>query len=342
MNNTKIGIRDVARRVGVSVATVSRVLNEKPDVSPDTRARILAVLEEVGFQLNRTAVSLSTGRTGLIALVLGELTAFSETVEIGRAVATYAAERNCGTVLWLSGLDEAREARYADLLAHGSVDGGILAAVHEEAPILERLGNRRLPVVLVEPKEPSPGLPTVRTDHSKAGELAVEHLAGLGHTRIGIITLSQEWTMGARHLEGYRNGVDRAALTWDPALVTTHLWWDEMGYDAGHRWADHLLSLDQPPTGIICCADNVAVGVMDAARKRGLDVPGDLSVIGFDDIPGVATMPPGLTTIRERASKLGHTAADLLFRLLEGVDAIPDESLISTELEVRGSTAPPA
>jgi LacI family transcriptional regulator len=338
VDNVKVGIREVARQAGVSVATVSRVLNDKPDVSPDTRARILRVLEEVGFQLNRTAVSLSTGRTGLIALVLGEFTAFSETVEIGRAVATHATERNYGTVLWLSGLDEAREARYADLLAHGSVDGAILAAVHEELPMLERLGGNRLPVVLIEPKEQDSGLPTVRTDHRRAGELAVEHLASLGHERIGIITLSEEWTMGARHLEGYRSGIERSNLTWDPALVATHLWWDEMGYDAGHRWGDHLLSLPDAPTAIVCCADNVAVGVMDVARGRGLEIPEDLSVTGFDDIPGLASMPPGLTTIRKRASALGQTAAELLFRVVEGDEGVSTEVSIPTELEVRGST----
>ena len=324
------------------MATVSRVLNDKPDVSPETRDRVRGVLESAGYRLNRAAVSLSTGRTSLIALILGELTAFSETVEIERAIVRSAAEMDYGAVLWLSDLDRAREARYADLLGRGSVDGAIFAAIREEEPLLERLGEHTLPLVLVEPKDLKPGLVTVRTDHRHAAELAVEHLLGLGHRRIGIVTLREEWAMGVQQLEGYRAALMDAGVGGDESLVVRHLWWEEMGYDAGHRSGLELLGLPEPPTAIVSCGDNVALGVMDAARSLGKLIPGDLSVVGYDDIPMAASMRPGLTTLRQRASRLGETAAETLFRLIDGDTDVPDEIVIPTELEVRGSTGAPS
>ncbi|HEX9823061.1 MAG TPA: LacI family DNA-binding transcriptional regulator [Actinomycetota bacterium] len=341
MSARRPSIHDIARQAEVSVATVSRVLNDKPDVSPETRDRVRTVLESAGYQLNRAAVSLSTGRTSLIALVLGELTAFSETVEIERAIVRRAAEVDYGAVLWLSDLDTKREARYADLLTLGSVDGAIVAAIREEGPLLERLGDKTLPLVLVEPKDVTPGLTSVRTDHRRAAELAMEHLLELGHRRIGLVTLREGWAMGVQQLDGYRSALRAAGVSLDESLVVRHLWWEEMGYEAGHRSGLELLGLAEPPTAIVTCGDNVALGVMDAARSLGKRVPADLSLVGYDDIPMAASMRPGLTTLRRRAARLGEMAAETLFRLIDGDEGVQDEILIPTELEVRGSTGPP-
>ena len=330
-------IRDIADLAGVSIATVSRVLNDRPDVAPETRENVLQVVREHGFSTNRGAHGLSSGRTGMIGLTLPLVAdAYFSPMLSGAAEALY--ERDMRIVLAPTLHEHDREVSLIERLMRGTTDGAILMLPEESASELRILQNQGFPFVIVDPREAPPeGIACVAAMHSAGAKLATEHLLELGHRRIGAIAGQSGWYATEERLLGFRAALAGAGILLDPELVAYSDWRTPSGIDA----AEQLLSLEDPPTAIFGFNDNVAIGALHAARKRGLSVPGDLSVIGFDDTAPAVIVLPQLTSVRQPLAEMGRMGASLLVRLIEGqrVDALRVE--LSTKLVVRESTAPP-
>ena len=330
-------IRDIADLAGVSIATVSRVLNDRPDVAPGTRENVLQVVREHGFSTNRGARGLSSGRTGMVGLTLPRVAdAYFGPMLSGAAEALY--ERDMRIVLAPTLHDHDREVSLLERLMRGTTDGAILMLPEESAEELRMLQRQGFPCVVVDPREAPPeGIACVAAMHATGAKEATEHLLGLGHRRIGAIAGAPGWYATEERLLGFRAALAGAGILLDPELVVYSDWLIPTGMAA----ADKLLSLPDPPTAIFGFNDNVAIGALHAAHKRGLSVPDDLSVVGFDDTEPALIVTPQLTSIRQPLAEMGRMGVSLLVRLIEGqrVDALRLE--LATKLVIRDSTAPP-
>ncbi|HSP71025.1 MAG TPA: LacI family DNA-binding transcriptional regulator [Gaiellaceae bacterium] len=336
MAQSRPTIREVASAAGVSIATVSRVLNGRPDVAPQTREAVLRAVRDRGFATNRSARALSGGRTGLVGFTLPIVhAAYFSSILSGAAEALY--EQDMRLVLCPTLHEHEREVTLLDRLMHGTTDGAVLTLPEESNEELKALQRLGYPFVVVDPRVPlDEGIPAVSAAHGSGGRAATEHLLSLGHRRIAAITGPAGWMASTERLNGYRAALAAAGVMPDPVLVVE----SSFEIDGGERAAAELLALPDPPTAIFGFNDNIAIGAMRAARARGLRVPDDLSVVGFDDSEHAAIAVPALTTIRQPLAELGRMAVSLLLRLLEHqrVESLSVE--LATRLVVRESTAP--
>jgi LacI family transcriptional regulator len=330
-------IRDVAAAAGVSIATVSRVLNDHPDVAPATRETVLRAVHELGFTSNRGARALSGGRTSLIGVMVPLIEAeyFSR---ILAATADALLEHDLQVVL--APTMHLREQATTSLarLTDGTTDGAVLILPEESRDELAALARSGYPFVVIDPIEPlEEGVPAISAANTFGGRAATEHLLALGHRRIGVITGIPDWLSSVERLDGYRSALAAAGVPPDPALVVESDW----TVKGGELAAGALLDRQEPPTAIFAVNDNMAVGVLRAARARRLRVPGDLAVVGFDDSEQAADVTPALTTIRQPLAEMGRMAVSQLVRLLENrfVEGMRIE--LQTRLIVRESTASP-
>jgi LacI family transcriptional regulator len=330
-------IRDIADLAGVSIATVSRVLNDRPDVARETRESVLQVVRAHGFSTNRGARGLSSGRTGMIGLTLPLVAdAYFGPILSGAAEALH--ERDMRIVLAPTLHEHDREVSLLERLMRGTTDGAILMLPEESADELLMLQRQGFPFVVVDPREAPPeGIACVSAMHASGATQATHHLLELGHRRIGAIAGSPGWYATEERLIGFRAALAGAGMLLDPDLVAYSDWRMPSGMEA----AEKLLSLPNPPTAIFGFNDNVAIGVLHVARRLGLTVPDDLSVVGFDDTELATTVTPQLTSVRQPLAELGRTGVSLLLRVLERqrVDALRME--LSTTLVIRETTAPP-
>ncbi|WP_425825164.1 LacI family DNA-binding transcriptional regulator [Streptomyces fractus] len=326
-------LAQVAKKVGVSEATVSRVLNNKPGVSEATRQSVLTALDVLGYE---RPTQLRGERARLVGLVLPELQnpifpAFAEV--IGGALA----QQGLTPVLCTQTKGGVSEADYVELLLQQQVSGvvfagGLFAQGDAEHGHYQRLAERQVPVVLVNAAIERLGFPCVACDDAVAVQQAWRHLSSLGHERIGLVLgpddhmPSQRKLTAARALEGRLPGaaVERAMFS----------------LEGGHAAATRLIS--RGITGIICASDPLALGAVRAARRAGLSVPGDVSVVGYDDSAFMNCTEPPLTTVRQPIESMGRAAVELLVAQIQGRSVPPGELLFEPELVVRGSTAPPA
>ena len=329
-------IRGVATAAGVSIATVSRVLNGRPDVAPETREIVLRAVREQGFTTNRNARALSGGRTGLIGVTLPLVeAAYFGVILSGASEALY--EQDMRIVLCPTLHQHDREVNLLDRLMRGTTDGAVLMLPEESSAELKAL-QRDFPFVVVDPRIAlDEGIPVVSAAHAAGARAATEHLLALGHRRIGVITGPRDWIACTERMNGYHGALAAAGVLPDPALVAVS---DFRNGPVTAAAAAALFDLPDPPTAIFAFNDNVAVGVMLAARARGLRVPEDLSVVGFDDSEQAEIVLPALTTVRQPLAEMGRMAVSLLLRLLENqrVDALRIQ--LATKLVVRESTAP--
>lgn len=324
---------DVARLAAVSTATVSRALATPGRVSPETRARVAAAIAEVGYVPNPAARTLRSQKSRMVLVVLPDLANifFSQ---ILRGIEETLFEAGYGMIIGnLDGPPE-KEARFAALAATGQVDGVLLLNGH----LFERAGGAKIrrgtPLVALCEAIPA-DIPQVEVDNRPAATLMTRHLAGLGHRRIAYVTGPHGNVLEHERFAGYREGLAAARLPFDPALVHP----GDYTLDAGARIGAALAERPNP-TAVFSSNDAMAIGLMRALIERGVRVPGDISVAGFDDIEYAAVADPTLTTIRQPRRDLGRTGAAILLDLLAGRRA-PARVRLDTELVVRGSTAPP-
>jgi LacI family transcriptional regulator len=336
-DQSRATIREIARAAGVSIATVSRVINGRPDVSPQTREVVLRVVREHGFSTNRNARALSGGRTGLVGVTLPILeAAYFAVIVSGTAEALY--EHDMRIVLCPTLHQHEREVTLLDRLMHGTTDGAILMLPEESNAELRALQETGYPFVVVDPRvQLDQGIPAVSASNASGARAVVEHLLSLGHRRIGAILGPADWMATTERLNGYRSALAAAGVLAARDLVVE----SDFSIESGEAAAAALLDLPERPTAIFGFNDNVAIGALRAAEARGLTVPDDLSVVGFDDSEQSGLVTPALTTVRQPLAEMGRMAVSLLLRLLDHqrVEAMNIE--LATRLVVRESTAAP-
>jgi LacI family transcriptional regulator len=331
----RVTIRDVAARAGVSVATASKAINDRYGVAAATVRRVHEVVAELGYESSLVARSMRIPRTGVIGILVWEIEPYSAEVLKGAAHAVREADHEL-LVYAAAGQAADRmgwELRYLPRLSGTLIDGAVLVT-----PTVESTPGS-MPVVAVDSHIGSAGLPAVDSDNLGGARLATDHLLGLGHRRIGFLGRPPRDLESAHQREdGYRASLAAAGVPFDPALVRAG------GYGATDLQdaARALLELPDPPTAIFAANDVSAIATVDVALTLGLDVPRDLSVVGFDNIPESALCRPALTTVEQPLQLMGQRAVEMLLALLEGDRLAHPQLRLPTRLVERDSTAAPA
>lgn len=336
MPSDRVTIAEIAAHAGVSVPTVSKVLNGRSDVAETTRQRVQQVMADRGYQRRRPG---STRPVGLVDVVLPGLDS-PWVVEVLRGAEAEA--RKAGAQIVLTSADEAPagDRRWLDRLVARRSDGVVLVLSEARPEALEQLAALHTPVVLLDPVGGSdPAFPTVGATNWAGGVSAVEHLLALGHHRIAVLSGRPQLVCSQERVEGYRAALARAGVPVDERLVH----FGDFRPHGGRLGTRAVLDLPEPPTAIFAGSDMQAFGVYQEAAARGLRIPEDLSVVGFDDIAFCEHMKPRLTTVRQPLSGM---AAEAVRLVLAAADAGPASGPqprreLATHLVVRESTAPP-
>ncbi len=328
-------IRSVAARAGVSVTTVSRVLNNHRNVSDEARGRVLAAVEALGFRPSLQARGMRA-RSSMIGLMVGDLTP-PFAVEVELAAAARCRAEGCHLVLGAVGPDrDAAGDAVAELIAAVKLDGLILYAPIADDPrviaVVQRAGTpcARLSTWEVE------GAPAVRIDDRAAAAAMTRHLLGLGHRRIALIMGPPHHRSSRLRFQGYRDALEATGLALEPQIIVE----GDYFFASGLARGGELLRLNPPPTAIFASNDDMAIGVIAAAKAARIRVPGDVSVAGFDDIGATSVWPP-LTTVRQPVRDMAEAAIDIVFRSIgrRGKPQSPGHRVLDATLVVRGSTA---
>jgi DNA-binding LacI/PurR family transcriptional regulator len=332
-------IRDVAKRAGVGLGTVSRVINDSPQVSEATRERVMAAITALNFVPNPTARRLSLGKTLTIAVVVPWFTRPAE-VEQLRGIENTLAESDYDLVLYNVETPAKRDAYFHDVLRGERADGVLIISLSPRDDDVDRLAHSPVPVVLVDADHPAlSSLNRVITDNVAGGRAATQHLIDLGHTRIGFISDPIEtpfnFTSSRDRLAGYRQALKASGI---PFRTDYHRQGEHGRYEA-RRLAAEMLQQPERPTAIFAASDTQALGVLEAAQDLNLRVPEDLSVIGYDDIEVSEYI--GLTTIRQMLFESGKRGVELLLDVLEDPAIKPACEMLPTELIARKTTAAP-
>ncbi|MFC8850884.1 MULTISPECIES: LacI family DNA-binding transcriptional regulator [unclassified Micromonospora] len=325
----------IARLAGVSVPTVSRVINGRSDVAPQTRERVEELLTRHGYRRRPPSRQVSSA---LVDLVFNDLDS-PWAVEIIRGVEDVAHSSGAGTVVSAIHQRTSSAKQWLDNMRTRSTEGVIFVTSMVAPPLQAELRRLNLPVVIVDPAGVAPQeAPTIGATNWAGSLEANQYLLGLGHRRIGFIAGPPQLMCSRARLDGYRAALDTVGVAVDDALIRPGNFYHESGYAAGTQ----LLALPDPPTAIFASSDQMALGVYEAVRKRGLRVPDDVSVVGFDDLPEVRWCSPPLTTVRQPLAEMGMLAARTVLRLARGERIESPRVELATELVVRDSVAPPS
>ena len=329
----KTTLAAIAAEAGVSLPTVSKVVNGRPDVAASTRARVEQLLEQHQYPRNGVRAQRRSGLIDLVVIGLDSPWA----LEILRGVEEWGSAHSTAVAVSSVRHGDARPASWTSAIASHHSDGVILVTTKLTNAQVGQLHGAGIPLVVIDPANtPPPDIPSVGATNWAGGLDATEHLLSLGHRRIGAITGPADMLCSLARLDGYRSGLERAGVAVDPDLIK----YGDFEHEGGFARAAELLDLPDRPTAIFSGSDQQAFGVYEAARQRGLRIPDDLSVVGFDDLPVSRWASPPLTTVRQPLTEMGSTAAQMLGELIDGVPQRTNRVELSTELHVRESTAP--
>lgn len=330
-------ISDVARKAGVGVGTVSRVLNNSPQVSDATRRKVLAAMDALDYVPNPLARRLSLGKTFTIGAMAPFFTRPSF-VERLRGVEAALADTEYDLLVYNVETPEKRDRALREIPRSRRVDGVLIVAFPPSDGDVERLAAAGLPAVLINDVPTS--LSRVMIDDVRGGYIATHYLLELGHRRVAYISDSLinpfNFTSSRYRYQGYRQALDEYGIPFLPEYHRA----GEHGREQAREMAYQLLDLESPPTAIFAASDTQAMGVLEAARERGLNVPSDMAVVGFDDIEIASYL--GLTTVRQPLFESGVRGVELLLETVNTPPPSPRRILLPIELVVRGTTAPPS
>ena len=330
-----VTIRDVAKRAGVGVGTVSRVLNDHPSVREPTRQKVLKAIAELDYSPNLLARRLSLGKTLNIAVVIPFFTRPSCVGRL-RGVEYALADSEYDLVLFNVETAARRDACFRDIPRQERVDGLLIISLSPRDEDVERFLQAGVPTVLLDARHPR--LSRTVTDDVAGGRLATQHLIDLGHCRIGYVSDPLEnpfnFVSSRDRYEGYRRALDEADIPFRPEYHRQ----GEHGRKEARENALILLSLPDPPTAIFAASDTQAIGVLEAAQETGLRVPEDLSIVGYDDIEVAEFLH--LTTMRQPLFVSGVQGVELLIESIAAPPSSPRRVVLPFELVVRGTTAP--
>ncbi|MFF1646597.1 LacI family transcriptional regulator [Streptomyces sp. NBC_00984] len=328
-------IKDVAAQAGVSVATVSRVLNSHPSVSPDARTRVLAAVDALGYRPNAVARSLRTDQTRTLGLVISDVLNPYFT-ELARFVEEEA--RALGYSVIIGNADERPELQdhHVRTLLDRRIDGLLVSPADGDSPLMADVARDGTPMVFVDRWMPGVDVPVVRADGRRAIRDLVAHLHALGRRRLAIIAGPAATTTGNERVEAFREALCAYELT----LPDVYIGQGDFQADSGRRVTERFLALPEPPE-VVFAADNLmALGALDAIRAAGLRVPQDIGLAAFDDIPWFVHTDPPITAIAQPTGDLGRAAVRALVDIVEGRS--PQSVTLPARLVVRRSCGEPA
>lgn len=332
-----INIKDIAKKAGVSYATVSRALNNRPGVNEKTRRDIQKLAEEMGYKPNALARGLVTRESRTLGLVIPDITnPFFP--EVARGVEDAASRSGYNVFLCNTNWDAGKENTYVEVLEEKRIDGLVLASVTDDGKTLEGFIRRGTPLVLVNRVLKDIDTHYVIIDNIKGGCMVVEYLLELGHTRIAFIGGLPHVEATRERLQGYRLAMSTAGMPVDEELIL----YDSFKKESGYQNTMRLLAIDPRPTAIFAANDVLALGVIQAIQDAGLRVPDDIAVIGFDDITFASYAEIGLTTIAQPKYVMGEMAAKILIEdIKEGDTGEKKHVVLQPRLVVRKSSGSP-
>lgn len=326
----KVSIFDVAKKSGLSVVTVSRVINQAGTVREGNRQKVLQAMKELDYQPNAAARSLARGKTGIIGVAISNLNdSFFDAVV--KEMNDRLAERDFFLALSIS--TDVFKSFENSLFQEDRVDGLIVVSPTNEEAYVSELRKKKIPFVLIDNQQDHEGVSSVIVDNFTGGYEATKHLIELGHSAIAHIRGPQPFLSSAERERGYRHAMQEAGL---------HELWIEQGdfsITSGYTIADSWIAAGKMPTAVFTADDFIALGLMDACKQASYQIPRDISIVGFDDQVLASEFRPNLTTVRQPANELGQSAVNELLRWIDGDAEIHQTYKLMPELIIRDSTA---
>ncbi len=332
----KVTIYDIAKEAGVSIATVSKVINQIGRISEETRTKVYSVMESLNYKPSVIASALAGKQTFTMGLLLPDL-ANLFFAEVARSIENRAHELGFSLVICNTDNHLEKEEHYISLLEQKSVDGIIIATGVRNDDILKKLTKKKLPFALIARDMPTIAVDIVLVDDYLGGYMAAAHLIEQGHTKIAVIAEDTRVMSSSERIRGYRYALEEAGLTYRPDWVEVC----DFNVPGSRDAAGRLLDLQEAPSAIFACNDLLAIGVFQAARERNLSIPGHLSVIGFDNTMFASIVDPPLTTISQPIQDMGRQVVDILSKNINGFGGNKQRVVLSPELVVRSSVSKP-
>ncbi len=328
-------LEDVARLAGVSRSTVSRVVNDHPNVKDEVRARVKSVISETGYQPHAAARSLAARRTNIIGLVIPSAvhTLFTDPYfpRLTSGIAQASNDADFTLSLFLFNSQDYERSMYPRITRKGLLDGVLVQATHIDDEIFTWLGMGNIPYVVVGRPAGTSEMSYVDVDNRSGAHMAVSHLIRLGHRKIATITGPLNTQAGKDRLAGYHNALNDRGIPSDTRLTSEGDFTENGGYHATQRLIPYK------PAALFVASDMMAMGALRALREAGLSVPEDVAIVGFDDLPPATLADPQMTTIRQPIRRLGIKAVEILIDLIDHPQSPPQQVIFNTELVIRDS-----
>jgi LacI family transcriptional regulator len=329
-------IQDVAKRAGVSISTVSRVVNGTANVNSEVKARVTSAIQELRYVPSRAARSLRTNYSTIIGLLVSDI---QNPFFMGliQGVEDIAQQHGYSLILCNSAENFQKEQQYLEVLYNEHVAGTIIVPTREQQHPLHLFQERKMPIVAVDRRIKDPNIDAILVDNVRGAREAVEHLIANGYQRIGVITGPMTITTGRERIEGYRQALREAEIKLDPTLER----FGSFQVDSGQLLANELLSLEPPIDALFVGNNLMTMGALQAIDAHNLRIPDDLAVVGYDEMPWSSLNVISLTTVTQPVYELGVAAAQRLFQRLQnpGIQA-RQEIILSSTLRIRGSSVP--
>ncbi|SEN31404.1 LacI family DNA-binding transcriptional regulator [Lihuaxuella thermophila] len=334
-----VTIRDVAKAAGVSITTVSRVLNQYTDVNPKTRQKVLKVIEQMGYQPNSVARSLVKNRTQTVGLVVSDLSKYRSghhfMFDVLCGINDRAQELGYDLVLFSTTPTAQKKTTYMDFVKQRRVDGVVMMGIRLDDPYTHEVVEASIPSVLIDVPLTSKTCSYVMTDNVKGAKMAVEHLINLGHRQIGFVNGHDQAAVSKERLTGYIQALEGAGLSYHPDYV----YYGNFEQEDGAQGVRCLKQRHPEISAVFFASDLMAIGGIKYIQSSGGQVPRDLSIVGFDDISLASLMQPALTTIRQMRYEMGRAAVETLLRMLENGET-GRGMILPPELVLRETTEP--
>lgn len=327
-------LKDVANKAGVAQVTVSRVLNGSENVRPKTRKKVEKAIKSLGYTRNRAAKRLATkkGKTQMMGLLVPDIqNPFY--VEVVRGVEEYALDNNYTVLICNFAQDEKRAKLYLDIMRSEGIDGLIAAPVEEWVKEISDLVRSGLPIVFIDRDLDGIETDSIVVNNKKGAFEAIEMLIKLGHSRIGFVGGKPQIPTTAERLQGYESALREAAIDKDDSLIK----FGDSKHKSGKKLTDELLNLEKPPTALFTGNNLITLGALEAINTRGLKIPEDLAIVGFDDMFWSISLNPPLTAVSQPAYEIGRRAVEMLLQRIDKPDRAPAKVILNTKLMIRES-----
>lgn len=327
-------IKDVAKRAGVSVSTVSRVLNHHPHVADDVFQRVTDAITELDYSPSRVAQRLRATASQLIGVIFSDISN-PFYIDVLRSIEHTLSQQGMSVLISNADSDPAREETFIRIMLNENIAGLIIAPTKEDVPALAAVARSGVPTVVVDRRLANLEVDTVLVDNFRGALTAIQHLIALGHTRIGVLSGPLHLTSGRERYTGYLQAMTDAGLQVDSSLTRFGNYRESSGY----QLAQELLAAPNPPTALFVANNLMTIGALNAIHELGCRVPDDVSIIGFDDLAWAISLNPPLTTVAQPTSEIGTRAAELLLDRIKDPARSARTVVLPTQLKIRASCA---